>query len=308
MDHAVYHCIFRHRTRQHFKKRAEQMKKEQMGILQMIVCAVLWSTAGIFIKMLPWHGFAVAGLRSLIAGITIAAYMAVRRYRFILNRKTMMAGCFAGLNYICFATANKMTTAANAIVLQFTSPVFILIFSALFLRQKIRKGDLAVVVTVLGGIALFFLDQLGPSTAAGNCLALTSGMLMAGMYVTVGNIELEERFSGIVIGQAVAFLVGLPMVFMTKPVMNAVTVSSILALGVFQLGIAYVLFVCASAKCSALACCLLGAVEPLLNPVWVMIFDGETPGVFALIGGVIVIAAVTVWGVWDGKQKEAAQA
>ena len=280
------------------------MKREHVGILQMIACAVLWSIAGIFIKLLPWHGFVVAGLRSLIAGITIAVYMGIRHYHFSLNRRTLLAGCFAGFTYVCFATANKLTTAANAIVLQFTAPVFILIFSALFFRQKIRKGDLAVVVTVLGGITLFFFDQLGPSTIAGNFVAIAAGMFMAGMYMTVGNIELEERFSAIVIGQAVAFLVGLPFLVTTKPLLNAATVSSVLVLGIFQLGISYVLYVCASAKCSALACCLLGAVEPLLNPVWVMIFDGETPGVFALVGGVIVIVAVTAWSIWDGKQKE----
>ena len=284
------------------------MKREHVGILQMVTCAVLWSIAGIFMKLLPWHGFVVAGIRSLIAGITIAVYMGIRHYRFYLNRRTLLAGCFAGFTYVCFAMANKLTTAANAIVLQFTAPVFILIFSAVFFRQKIRKGDLAVVLIVLGGITLFFLDQLGPSTIAGNFVAIAAGMFMAGMYMTVGNIYLEERFSAIVIGQAVAFLVGLPFILTTKPVFNAVTVSSVLILGVFQLGLAYVLYVCASAKCSALACCLLGAVEPLLNPVWVMIFDGETPGVFALAGGVVVIIAVTAWSIWDGRQKEAAQA
>lgn len=284
------------------------MKREHVGILQMVTCAVLWSIAGIFMKLLPWHGFVVAGIRSLIAGITIAVYMGIRHYRFYLNRRTLLAGCFAGFTYVCFAMANKLTTAANAIVLQFTAPVFILIFSEVFFRQKIRKGDLAVVLIVLGGITLFFLDQLGPSTIAGNFVAIAAGMFMAGMYMTVGNIYLEERFSAIVIGQAVAFLVGLPFILTTKPVFNAVTVSSVLILGVFQLGLAYVLYVCASAKCSALACCLLGAVEPLLNPVWVMIFDGETPGVFALAGGVVVIIAVTAWSIWDGRQKEAAQA
>lgn len=268
----------------------------------MIACAMLWSIAGIFIKQLPWHGFAVASLRSLIAGSTIAVYMAVRHYRFIFNRRTLLAGLFAGSCYVCFATANKLTTAANAIVLQFTNPVFIVVFSALFLHRKIRRGDLAVVLVVFGGIALFFFDQLGPSTVAGNCVAILAGMLLAGVYLTVGNIELEERFSGVVLGQAFAFLVGLPVVIATKPVLNSVTVPCILTLGVFQLGIAYILYVRASATCPALACALLGAVEPLLNPVWVMIFDGEKPGLFALIGGVIVIAAVTAWCVWDGRQ------
>lgn len=281
------------------------MKKEHVGILEMITCAMLWSIAGIFIKLLPWHGFAVASLRSLIAGLTIAVYIALKHYRFVFNRHTLLAGVLAGSVYICFATANKLTTAANAIVLQFTSPVFILIFSAIFFHQKIRKGDLAVVLVVLGGITLFFFDQLGPSTVAGNFVAIAAGMFMAGMFMAVGNLEPEARFSAIVIGQAFAFLVGLPVVIMTRPVLTPVTVFSILALGIFQLGLSYVLYVKASATCPALACCLLGAVEPLLNPVWVMIFDGERPGSFALIGGVIVIFAVTAWCIWDGKQKEA---
>jgi drug/metabolite transporter (DMT)-like permease len=97
-------------------------------------------------------------------------------------------------------------------------------------------------------------------------------------------------------------------VIITKPVMNVTTVSCILILGVFQLGLSYILYVRASETCPPLACCLLGAVEPLLNPVWVMIFDGETPGVFALVGGIIVITAVTAWTVWDGKQKAIAAA
>ena len=148
------------------------------------------------------------------------------------------------------------------------------------------------------------VDQLGPSTIAGNFIAIAAGMFMAGMYMTIGNLPQEERYSAVVVGQAVAFLIGLPFILTTKPVLTPVTVGCILVLGVFQLGISYILYVHAAASCPALACCLLGAVEPLLNPVWVMIFDGETPGPFALIGGLIVIIAVTAWCIWDGKHKE----
>ena len=281
------------------------MKKEHIGILEMIACAMLWSIAGIFIKLLPWHGFAVASLRALLAGLTLASYMAIKRFRFIFNRRTLLTGVLTGSVYVCFAMANKLTTAANAIVLQFTAPVFILIYSALFFHKKIRRGDLIVVLVVLGGITLFFFDQLGPSSVAGNFVAIAAGMFMAGMFMTVENLETEARFSAILIAQTYAFLVGLPVVIATRPVLNTVTILSVLALGVFQIGIAYILYIKASETCPALACCLLGAVEPLLNPVWVMIFDGETPGIFALIGGVIVIVAVTAWCAWDGKQKEA---
>ena len=221
-----------------------------------------------------------------------------------IQQQSLLWRAFWPVHLRCFALANKLTTAANAIVLQFTAPAFILIYSGLFFRQKIRRADLAVVLIVLGGIPLVRLDQLGPSTIAGNFVAIAAGMFMAGMYMTVGNVELHERFSAIVIGQAVAFLVGLPAVITTGPVMTPVTVGTILALGVLQLGISYLLYVLASRTCPALACCLLGAVEPLLNPVWVLIFNGERPGVFALAGGIIVIIAITVWCVWDGKQKE----
>ena len=283
------------------------MKKETTATLEMLLCAALWSIAGIFIKLLPWNGFAVASLRSLIAGLTILVYMAAKRYRFVLNKQTLVAGVLAGCVYLCFACANKLTTAANAIVLQFTSPVFIVLFSALLFHERIRKADLAVVLVTLGGIALFFFDQLAPGYVLGNFVAIAAGMFMAGMYMAIGKLEGQERFSAIVIGQSFTFLVGLPFVIVTRPVLNPTTVLCILVLGVLQLGVSYILYVKASRYCPPLACCLLGAVEPLLNPVWVLIFDGERPGLFALIGGVIVVVAITLWCIF-GKEKESANA
>ncbi len=278
------------------------MKKENIAIIEMLICAALWSVAGIFIKLIPWNGFAVSGLRSLIAGATIAVYMAIKRYRFVLSKKTLLAGAFAACVYTCFVVSNKLTTAANAIVLQFTSLVFIVIFSAILYRTRIKKQDLAVVICTLIGIAMAFLDQLRPGYVAGNFVAIGAGMFMAGMFMAVGELEGEQRFSGILIGQLLTFLIGLPMIIITKPVFTSGATVSILILGIFQLGISYILYIKSSRYCPPLACCLLGAVEPLLNPVWVMIFDGETPGIFALIGGIIVIASVTLWCIF-GKEK-----
>ena len=280
------------------------MNKEKKAMLEMLLCAALWSIAGIFIKLIPWNGFAVAGLRSLIAGATI--YICMRRMglHYVLNRNTLIAGFFAGCTYICFVCANKLTTAANAIVLQFTSPVFIVIYSALFFKKPVRRQDLAVVLFTLIGIALFFLDQLKPGYILGNCVAIAAGMFMAGMYVSVGEIAMEERFSGVLNGQIFTFLVGLPFVLTTHPVFNMTTVTCILILGVFQLGLSYVLYVKSTQYCPALACCLLGAVEPLLNPVWVFLFDGERPGLFALVGSVIVIVSITLWCIYGQEKTE----
>ena len=281
------------------------MKKENLAIIEMLVCATLWSIAGIFIKLIPWNGFAVAGMRSLIAGATIALYMLIARHRFVLSKKTFLAGVLSACVYTCFVCANKLTTAANAIVLQFTSPVFIVIFTALIYKTRIRKADAAVVTLTLLGIALFFFDQLQPGYVLGNLVAIAAGMFMAGMFMAVGELEGEQRFSGILIGQCLTFLVGLPFIIVTKPVFTTTATLSILTLGVFQLGISYILYVKSSRYCPPLACCLLGAVEPLLNPVWVFLFDGERPGLFARIGSVIVIVSVTLWCIF-GKEKAAA--
>ena len=280
------------------------MKKENIAIIEMLICATLWSVAGIFMKLLPWNGFAVAGLRSLIAGLTVAAYILLRGMHIIINRRTLITGAFTACVYTCFAVANKLTTAANAIVLQFTSPVFIVIFSALILKKRIRRNDALVVSFTLIGIALFFFDQLKPGYILGNFVAIAAGMFMAGMFMAVGELEGEQRFSGILIGQSLTFLVGLPFIIATRPEFTVVSTLSILVLGVFQLGISYILYVESTKYCPPLACCLLGAAEPLLNPVWVLIFDGERPGVFALIGGVIVVVSITLWCVFGQEKPE----
>lgn len=280
------------------------MSKEHRGILQMVLCATLWSIAGIFMKFLPWHGLAVGSLRSFFAGITLAVYMIFRKYSFHVSRNTLLAGFFSGGTYLCFSLANKLTTAANVIVLQFTCPVFVVLFSALFFHKKIRRQDALVVLVVLVGISLFFFDQLTPSGLLGNCLAILTGMLMSGMFLSLGGLSVPDRFSGVMIGQIFAFLAGLPFVLLTRPLFNAATLSCIIILGVFQMGIAFILYIKAAEACPPLACSLLSAVEPLLNPVWVLIFDGERPGPFALVGGVIVIVSVTLWCMY-GQEKSA---
>ena len=278
------------------------MRKENIAIIEMLLCATLWSIAGIFMKFLPWNGFALASLRSLIAGITIFVYMLISGKRFHANRKTIFAGMMTGCVYLCFTVANKLTTAASAIVLQFTDPVFIVLFSALFFHKKPRFADISVVLFTLLGIVLFFFDQLSPGNFLGNCVAILAGFFMACMYLCVGELPEEERFSAILIGQLFTFLVGLPAVVLTRPEMTMWTMVCIMILGVFQLGISYILFAKASLYCPPLACALLAALEPLLNPVWVLLFYGERPGPYALIGGVIVIASITIWCVF-GKEK-----
>lgn len=277
-------------------------KKTDPGPFYMLLCAFLWSIAGIFIKLIPWNSLVIAGWRSFIAMFCVIAYMKATHLRFSLNKLSVLNGIFLSLTFLLFVSANKLTTAANAIVLQTTAPVFILILSAVFLGQRFCRADYITVALTLGGISLFFFDQLSGGHLTGNILGVLSGFTMGCMFVISGKADDSARMSGILMGHLFTALVGIPMSFVFDTPVTKSAVACILVLGIVQLGIPYVLYGLAVRSCPPLVCSLLGTLEPLLNPVWVFIFDGEAPGPFALMGGVVVIVTITVWCVRKDKK------
>ncbi len=275
---------------------------ERRAILLMAICASLWSIAGIFIKLIPWHPLTIAGARSLLAAGCMAVYLGACRMHMRINRTSIVSGIFTCLTFLGFVTANKYTTAANAIVLQFTAPVFILILSAIFLKQRFARADLITVFLTLCGISLFFFAQLAPGNLFGNLCAIFAGLMMACMFLLTGYTDPESRMSGLLLGHLFTAAVGIPAAFLTKTTMSPTAIGSILVLGIVQLGIPYVLYGIAVKDCPPLVCSLLSAIEPLLNPVWVFLFTREVPGVFALLGGAVVILTITVWCVWRDRR------
>lgn len=274
----------------------------------MLLCAALWSIAGIFIKLIPWNSIVIAGIRSLIAGAVMFVYMRYKRIGFKEDRRSMLGGLALCCTLTCFVAANKLTTAANSIVLQFTAPMFIVVFSVLFLKKKFSRSDIFAVVLTMLGISLFFFDQLTPGHLLGNCVAIVAGMAFAGYYMSLEGASESERMSAILMAHGLTFCVSIPFIALEPPELGAAPVICIFILGVVQLGIPYVLLGRASGSCPPLACSLLGAVEPLLNPVWVFIFDGEAPGMWALIGGVVVVVTITVWCVYGDLREKAEKA
>lgn len=274
----------------------------------MLLCAALWSIAGIFIKLIPWNSIVIAGIRSLIAGAVMFVYMRYKRIGFTADRRSMLGGLALCCTLTCFVAANKLTTAANSIVLQFSAPMFIVVFSVLFLKKKFSRSDIFAVVLTMLGISLFFFDQLTPGHLLGNCVAIVAGMAFAGYYMSLEGASESERMSAILMAHGLTFCVSIPFIALEPPELGAAPVICIFILGVAQLGIPYVLLGRASGSCPPLACSLLGAVEPLLNPVWVFIFDGEAPGMWALIGGVVVVVTITVWCVYGDLREKAEKA
>lgn len=279
------------------------MREEKKGILRMLACAALWSTAGVLFKYIPWNPFVIAGLRALLAGIVVYAYIRVRRLPVLVNAQTLKTAAAMGMTCLLFVVANKLTTAANAIVLQYTAPVFLLAFSALIDRRRFCRADILAVLLTLAGISLFFLDRLDAGRMLGNGIAVAAGCSMGLMYVFMGDATPSERLSSVLLSEILVSVVGLPFLFFTRTEVSFVPVLFIVLLGVFQIGVPYILYALAAESCPPLACCLLSALEPLLNPVWVLLFYGEKPGPFALAGGAVVIVTITVWNLYRGRKK-----
>jgi len=277
---------------------------QKKAMLLMCLCALLWSIGGLFIKLLPWHPAVIAGLRSAIAAAIVFLYMKKMGYRLTLKEPMVwLSGAGLAGTVLLFVFANKLTTSANAIVLQSTSPLYIMVISAVLFGSRYSRRELVLVAVTMGGIALFFLDQLSPGSLLGNLLALLSGLCMAAMYVASGRLpDDQSSMTSLVVGHGMAGLVGLCFLTSAPPLVTPATVASILVLGIFQLGIPYILYGIAVRRCSPLSCSLIGMIEPLLNPVWVFLVVGERPGFFAFIGGIIVLGAVTLWSVGNVKQ------
>lgn len=279
-----------------------QTQNRNRSILLMALCASLWSIAGIFIKLIPWNPLVIAGWRSLFATGAVIVYMAVQRQRPVVSRWSLLSGALLSLTFLAFVTANKLTTSANAIVLQFTAPIFILIISTLLFRQRFRRRDYLVVAATVCGIALCFFDHMTPGSALGNGIAVAAGLFYAGMYVAGGHTDARTRMSGILFGQLFTAAVGLSAMLFFPPVFTPVSLLNVVILGVVQLGIPYVIYGVAAGGCPPLAACLVSVIEPLLNPVWVFLFNGEAPGPLALLGGAGVVASVTLWCLLDARQ------
>lgn len=255
-----------------------------------MVAALCWSLGGLLIKAIPWSGLAVGGGRGLIAALFLLATNRRLRFHFSLPQILGALG-YAGCT-VLFCVANKYTTAANAILLQYTAPVWVALFGAWFLGERARRSDWITIGVVLGGMSLFFSDQLELAHAFGNGIALLSGVSFAAMTLALRQQKDGSPVESIILGNLLAFGVGLPSLLKSAPLPPAGW-AALAALGTVQLGASYWLYARAIREVTALEAVLLPVIEPILNPVWVLLAVGEKPSGWALAGGLIVLTAVT---------------
>lgn len=272
------------------------MKEATRGVLLMAASAVFFSVGGVFIKVIPWSPLAINGVRCLLGAAVLALYMIAKGRRFCVNFPTVLGALGIFGTTVFYNAATKFTTAGNAIALEYTSPLFIIVFSYLFFCKKPRRADIIACGAVFLGILWFFLDSLSTGNLLGDGLGICSALCVSVVYL----LKLRPRtdiaamiFWGLLLG-AVTCLPFLP----AETVFSPPVLLCAAALGIFQLGVAYVLFFEGLSRCDPVPAVLAGSLEPILNPIWVALFYGELISPLAFPGVVIVLVTVLVYNLF----------
>ena len=268
----------------------ESLTDRRKAVIFIILAAILWSTGGLMIKATSWQPLAILGGRSIFSSIVLLLY--VRRIPIEWSRWKILASVSHILTASLFIMATKMTTAANAIFLQYTAPVYIVLLAAWFLHERPSRMDWASMVIIFLGMLLFFGDKLSLNGLYGNLLAVLSGITLALLTVSMRAQKNGSPAESILLANIFTAVVGFP--FILKEAWTVTNWLIILYLGVFQIGFSFLFFSVAIKHIPALEATLISTLEPVLNPVWVFLFIGEKPGLFALAGGAIVLSGVAL--------------
>jgi len=257
----------------------------------LLLAALCWSLGGVLLKSVNWPPLAVGGGRGLVAAVFLLLVMGRRnpfRWGWLpLATAVAYTGCT-----LLFAAATKLTTAANAILLQYTAPAYVALLGAWLLKERPTRSDWLTIAVVFVGLAVFLYDGLRLNDVAGILLAIASGVAFSVMIVLLRLQKDDAPIGSIILGNFFAFLCGLPSI-LGAPLPDARSWIALLLLGVVQLGVAYLVYTKAIKHVTALEAVLIPVIEPILNPIWVMLVLGEKPSGLALVGGAIVIGAVT---------------
>jgi drug/metabolite transporter (DMT)-like permease len=262
--------------------------ERRKALLFLLLAAILWSTSGVLIKTLNWQPLAILSARSLFASLVFLVYM--RRLPTRLNRWQLLAAAALILTQFLFITSTKLTTAANAIFLQYTAPIYVVLLGYWLLREKPSRIDYVSMFIIFLGLLFFFGDKLSTDGLYGNVLAVLSGVTSAVMMVSFRAQKDGAPEESVLIGSLVTAILGIPFILQETWTVNNWLV--IAFLGVFQIGLAFIFFTRAIKHIPALEANLVGTLEPILSPVWVFLLLGESMGAYALIGGLIVLGGV----------------
>jgi len=259
------------------------------ALLLLMVTALLWSSSGLFVKVVDWGPLAIWSGRNLIAFWVTLAYLRRPTWRWT---PLQIVGAVAYMgSQIFFIMGTKLTTAANVIFLTYSSPLYLVLLSYWFLGERPKRADWGAMAVIFTGMVLFLGDDLGFDSLLGNLCGILCGIAMAVMTLCMRGQKSGAPANTILLGNLLGGLIGLP--FLLQEQFTFVDTSIILYLGLFQMGLSFVLYSIAIRQVPAVESMLILTLEPILSPLWVFLVLGETPGPLALVGAVLVLGAVS---------------
>jgi drug/metabolite transporter (DMT)-like permease len=266
-------------------------KEHRHGLVAIIITAVMWSTGGLFIKLISLDAYQLSFYRSIFSALTFLILFREKVFKF--NWLTLVNSIFYAGILILFVAATKITTAANAIFLQYTAPIYVLIFEPLILKIPMRKINVISVIVCFAGMSLFFVGEINPAHFEGNIIALLSEICFAAFLIGVRKNSSVFTLSSIFLGNILVSLICLNSVLPSFQI-PANDFLMVAFLGIFQIGLAYALFSYAIKRIEGIEAALIAMLEPILNPIWVLLGYGEVPSLFAVIGGVIILITIGI--------------
>ena len=274
-------------------KPKESMNKQPsrfLGTAMMLCASLCFSTGGLLMKLIPWNPLAINGARNLIACLVIGGYIPATHHKIKFN-PTVLVGAvsMAGVTTL-YSIANKLTTAGNTIILQYTAPIWIVILCYLFFGQKPDRTALISILIVFAGILCFFFEGLSTGKWLGDLLALLSGIFYAGVFM-LNSFEKGDALSSVFLGQLACGIFLSPMV-LRETDFSAQVLFPVFLLGAVQVGLAYIFFTTGTKYTDPVTASIINALEPILNPVLVAVFYGEMLGPLSLVGAAVVLCGI----------------
>ena len=275
----------------------KNLTQYQKGILFVFIAGLLWSTGGLFIKLISLPAMQLAFFRCTIAAVTFGIIF--RKEILLFNKLTFVNSVFYAAILITFVIATKTTTAANAIFLQSTAPIYVLIFEPIFNKTKYERINIITVAVCMVGMILFFVGKLEPGHLEGNIIALFSGIAFAAFFLGMKKNDPKFQHSSIFYGNILVAIISIPFLFSLETLTTS-DLWMVTFLGVFQIAIAYAFFSAGLKRIYAVEASIISMIEPVLNPVWVLIGYGEVPSITAIIGGLIILGSIIIRSVITG--------
>lgn len=273
------------------------IKNRNTALLGLIVAALLWSTGGMLIKMVNGHPLAISSFRTAVASLVFLSYKNFKLEK--LDKSGWIMAFGYAFTVIFFVLATRLSTAANAIFLQFTATIWVALFSKFILKTTLRRSDIVSMIIIFLSMGLFFVNQLNVTYVLGNLFGLLAGLAFAS-FITIASTKKEgSGIYPVIYGSLITTVIGLP--FYTRALFQPQSLLAIVLLGLFQIGLAYVIYTKSMEYVTAVDGILIPVIEPILNPVWVALTIGEIPTVYAVIGGIIMILTITSRAIWQEK-------